>query len=171
MLPSTSQVFRRLAGVPRELGVPDFVVVFTEKRLASFENQKIRKTYQDARIHFVLNCASESCPILRPELPTGEDLEDLLASSATDFVSDTENVSFDHDRKTVLLSTIFKWYEKDFLNDLRLRGRPTERGLIDYVASVAPMSMQTDLTRAEGYDIVFKDYDWTLNNRNTAASN
>jgi hypothetical protein len=134
-----------------------------EFSLLSVENQKIRKAYQDARIHFVLNCASESCPVMRPQLSTGDDLEGLLASSAMDFVSDAKNVSFDHERKTVLLSTIFKWYEKDFLDDLRLHGRSTERGLIDYVASVAPASMQADLAVAGDYDIVFQDYDWSLN--------
>ncbi len=131
--------------------------------LLSVENQKIRKAYQDARIHFLLNCASESCPVMRPQLPTGDDLEHLLASSAVDFVSDVRNVSFDHEQETVVLSSIFKWYEKDFLNDLRLHGLSTERGLIDYVASVAPASMQADLAVAGDYDIVFQDYDWSLN--------
>ena len=132
--------------------------------LLGVENDKIRKRYRDARIHFVLNCASESCPIMRPELPTGEDLDILLASSAAEFVSDRRNVSFDHEHRTVTLSSIFKWYEKDFLNDLRMHGLPSERGLIDYVASVAPESMTDDLAKIDDYDIEFQDYDWALNN-------
>lgn len=131
--------------------------------LRAVENNKIREQYRDARIHFVLNCASESCPIMRPELPTGDDLELLLATAATDFVSDSRNVSIDHDSRRVLLSTIFKWFKKDFLNDLHKRGRPAERGLIDYVASVAPQSLQEQLDAAEGYEIEFRDYDWALN--------
>jgi hypothetical protein len=131
--------------------------------LLGVETNKIRKRYQDARIHFVLNCASESCPVMRPELPTGADLEELLAISATEFVSDPQNVSFDHAHQSVILSKIFKWYESDFLNDLRLHGLPSERGLIDYVASVAPDSMHDDLAMVDDYDIEFRDYDWTLN--------
>ena len=131
--------------------------------LLGVETDKIRKQYRDARIHFVLNCASESCPIMRPELPTGDDLDTLLATATIEFVSDPRNVSFDHDNETVVLSTIFKWYEKDFLNDLRLRGLPSERGLIDYVASVAPKSMQDEVALAEDYEIEFRDYDWSLN--------
>lgn len=131
--------------------------------LLGVETNKIRKRYRDARIHFVLNCASESCPVMRPQLPTGADLEELLAISATEFVSDPQNVSFDHAHQSVTLSTIFKWYESDFLNDLRLHGLPSERGLVDYIASVAPVSMRDDLAMVDDYDIEFRDYDWTLN--------
>ena len=131
--------------------------------LLGVENDKIRKQYRDARIHFVLNCASESCPVMRPALPTGAGLEALLEKAATDFVSDVRNVSIDHDNQRVLLSTIFKWFEKDFLNDLRMHGRPAERGLIDYVASVAPETLRIELNAAVGYGIEFRDYDWTLN--------
>lgn len=131
--------------------------------LLGVENNKIRKQYQDARIHFVLNCASESCPVMRPTLPTGEDLETLLEKAAVDFVGDPRNVSVDHDNNRVLLSTIFKWFEKDFVNDLRMRGRPAERGLIDYVASVAPDELKNELASADDYEIEFRDYDWALN--------
>ena len=131
--------------------------------LLAVENKKIRKGFQDARIHFVLNCASDSCPVLRPELPTGEKLQTLLALAAAEFVSDPKNVFIDHENKQVILSSIFKWFRKDFINDLTRRGRPSERGLVDYVASVAPDSMRTGLDAAEGYDIVFRDYDWSLN--------
>lgn len=131
--------------------------------LLSVENNKIRKVHQDARIHFVLNCASDSCPVMRPTLPTGEDLQQLLETATTDFVSDQKNVSIDHANKQIVLSTIFKWFRRDFINDLRKRGIPDEHGLADYVASVAPEPLRAELRSAQGYDIVFSDYDWSLN--------
>jgi len=131
--------------------------------LLTVENSKIRKRFQDARIHFVLNCASESCPVLRPSLPTGEALQELLATATTEFVSDPRNVTVDHANRQIVLSTIFKWFRKDFLNDLARRGRPSERGVIDYVASVAPESLRTELDSTKGYELVFSDYDWSLN--------
>ena len=131
--------------------------------LLSVENSIIRKRFRDARIHFVLNCASDSCPPMRPNLPTGEALDDLLATAATDFVNDLANVAVDHDNKQVLLSSIFKWFRKDFLNDLARRGLPSERGLIDYVSSEASQSLRAELDNTRGYDIVFMDYDWSLN--------
>jgi len=131
--------------------------------LYAVENDIIRGRYRDARIHFVLNCASESCPVLRPELPSGEDLEAFLQQSAIDFVSDPGNVSIDHDKKEIVLSAIFKWFRSDFLNDLRRRGLSSERGLVDYLASVAPASLKDELVGANDYDIVFIDYDWRVN--------
>ena len=135
--------------------------------LLAVENNKIRKVHQDARIHFVLNCASDSCPVMRPTLPTGEDLQQLLDTATTDFVSDPKNVSIDHANKRIVLSTIFKWFRRDFINDLKKRSIPNEHGLADYVASVAPESLRAEIRSAQEYDIVFSDYDWSLNRAET----
>jgi hypothetical protein len=131
--------------------------------LLSVENNIIRKKFRDARIHFVLNCASESCPPMRPTLPTGDALDALLTAAATEFVNDPGNVSVDHGNRQVVLSTIFKWFRKDFLNDLAKRGLPSERGLIDYVSSEASEMLRAELDAASGYEVVFRDYDWSLN--------
>ena len=135
----------------------------TAYSLYAVENDKIRATYKDPRIHFVLNCASASCPVLRPELPTGEELEQLLQEAMTDFVSDAGNVRVDHEQKQVVVSTIFKWFKSDFVNDLRRRGLPAENGVLDYIAGVAPESLRTDLEAAADYDIEYADYDWAIN--------
>jgi hypothetical protein len=131
--------------------------------LLTVENQKIRKQYQDPRIHFVLNCASESCPVIRPELPSGEELEALLDDAASEFVSNPANVFIDHDSETVFLSAIFEWYEDDYLNWLRANGRPATNGVIDYVFTVADRSLQRELESASSYDVEFRDFDWTIN--------
>lgn len=131
--------------------------------LYAVENDIIRENYRDARTHFVLNCGSGSCPALRSELPTGDALEPSLQKAATDFVSDTRNVSIDHGNKEIVLSAIFKWFRSDFINDLRRRGLPADRGLVDYVASVAPPGLSEELSATEGYDIIFSEYDWAVN--------
>jgi len=132
--------------------------------LYAVENDVIRNTYRDPRIHFVLNCASESCPVMRPDLPAGDDLEPFLASATIDFISDRDNVAIDHDNHRVVLSDIFKWYKKDFINDLRRQGLPSEGGLIAYLQSAAPETMLGDLAAAKEYDVVFAGYDWSINN-------
>jgi hypothetical protein len=134
--------------------------------LLDVENRKIRAGFKDARIHFFLNCASESCPIARPELPTGDELEQLLASATTDFINDPTKVFVDHDRRKVFLSTIFNWYEDDFLNDLRARGQPSGNGLLTYVAEYALDELADDLAIAGEYQIEYRDYDWSLNSAN-----
>lgn len=132
--------------------------------LYAVENDVIRATFRDPRIHFVLNCASESCPVMRPDLPAGDDLEPFLASATIEFISDRKNVAIDHENRRIILSDIFKWYEKDFVNDLRRQGLPSEGGLIEYLLSAAPESMANDLTSARDYTIEFADYDWSINN-------
>ena len=145
-----------------------FIFGGEEYSLYAVENDIIRASYRDARIHFVLNCGSESCPVLRPELPSGTELESYLQQAAIDFISDRRNVSIDHDKKEIVLSTIFKWFKKDFINDLRRRGLSSDRGLIDYVASVAPEPLNGELAMAANYTIVFSDYDWAVNQKKQA---
>lgn len=131
--------------------------------LLDVENKEIRKKYQDPRIHFFLNCASESCPVARPNLPIGEDLDRLLTQAATDFINDPENVVVDHDNKIVQLSTIFKWYKDDFINHVRLDGELVGNGLIAYVSRYASDEMAEGLTQASDYDVQFHEYDWGVN--------
>jgi hypothetical protein len=131
--------------------------------LLSVENNKIRKQFKDPRIHFVLNCASESCPVARPGLPVGEDLERLLGLAASEFINDPQNVDVDHDEQVVHLSRIFKWYKSDFVSDVRPGGKPIENGLLSYVSQYAVGDLSNDVARAGDYSIVFRNYDWDLN--------
>ena len=130
--------------------------------LYTVENEKIRKSFQYPRIHFVLYCASGSCPVIRPELPTGDDLEQLLQKATLAFVSDPRNVHIDHDRALINLSAIFEMYRGDFTRDLTRRGLPSDRGVIDYVTSVAPDTLQAELQRAIEYEVNFKAYVWAI---------
>lgn len=131
--------------------------------LYAVEHKKILATYRDPRIHFVLNCASASCPVLRPELPTGDDLEELLKVSTVDFIDDVRNVRVDHDAQQIVLSTIFKWYRNDFINDLRRRGLPNDDGVLDYVRDAASADLQAELIKGSGYSVKYEDYDWAIN--------
>ncbi len=146
-------------GFFHELG---FVLGQKTYSLLQIENEQIRKPFQDARIHFVLNCASGSCPTLQPELPKGPELETYLADAAGRFVSDPSNVRVDPEARKVYLSAIFDWYADDFLNDLRRRGKPAP-DLIAYVRDVAPPALQAQLEGAQEYEVVFLDYDWSVN--------
>lgn len=145
--------------------------LFGEEPLSLYavEHKKILETYKDPRIHFVLNCASESCPVLRPELPTGDDLERMMDESTGDFVNDPRNVRIDHAEKKIVLSTIFRWYRNDFINDLRRRGLSSERGVIDYVIHESAPALRSEIDQARDYELIFEDYDWSLNNLNTIS--
>ena len=134
----------------------------TPLSLYTVENEKIRKAFHDPRIHFVLYCASGSCPVLRPELPTGDELERLLDEATVEFVSDPKNVRIDHENKEITLSAIFKMYRKDFLREVTRKGLPLERGVIEYVQNVAPSALRAELRSVKGYQINFFHYDWAI---------
>ncbi len=133
--------------------------------LYAVENEMIRKAFPDPRIHFVLYCASESCPPLRPELPTGDELEQMLDEATIAFVSDPENVHIDHDNRQIVLSAIFNMYRSDFLRELTRRGLASDRGVIDYVTTVAPEPLQSALRTASEYEIRFTEYDWSISKK------
>ena len=137
----------------------------TPLSLYAVENERIRKAFHDPRIHFVLYCASGSCPVLRPELPTGEELEQLLQVATIEFVSDSQNVHVDDGKKQIVLSAIFEMYSSDFIKELTRRGLSSERGVVDYVASVAPSSLQAELKSAAAYEVTFADYDWAISKK------
>ncbi len=130
--------------------------------LYTVENDKIRRSFQDPRIHFVLYCASGSCPVLRPELPTGDELERLLQEATIAFITEPQNVTVDHKNAQIRLSAIFEMYRGDFTRDLTRRGLPAGRGVVDYVVSVAPDSLQAELKMAAEYEVVFTTYDWAI---------
>jgi hypothetical protein len=133
--------------------------------LYAVENEKIRRAFHDPRVHFVLYCASGSCPALRPELPVGDELEELLHEATLAFVNDPKNVRIDHENRQIVLSAIFEMYRSDFLRELTRQGVPSDGGVIAYVAIVAPGFLRTELTKAIDYDVVFSEYDWSISKK------
>ena len=58
--------------------------------LYQFE-KKVLAGQKDPRLHFALNCASESCPVLRPSDWSDDDLDE----AAREFVNRPANASID----------------------------------------------------------------------------
>ena len=80
--------------------------------LNEIENNKLRKPYKDARIHFVINCASFSCPRLRNEAFTAERLNEQLGDQMKGFINNKTKNKLDPDNPK--MSKLFKWYRGDF---------------------------------------------------------
>ncbi len=114
--------------------------------LDKIEHSILRAKFFDPRIHFALNCASVSCPILRNEAYTADKLEAQLTDQAKKFLSDPiRNKVVDG---TAYMSKIFDWYGGDF----------SKNGLkADYLNKFAPQKLPADATWK------YLDYDWRLN--------
>ncbi|MBC6993472.1 DUF547 domain-containing protein [Neolewinella lacunae] len=113
--------------------------------LNNIEHDILRPKYQDARIHFAVNCAAKSCPPLPNQAFTADNLESMLQANARKFIRNGQYNQTSGEQ--IMVSKIFDWYQEDF-GDLRSY-------LNKYLASPLP----------EGTDIRFKDYDWSLNGK------
>ncbi|MCR9172993.1 MAG: DUF547 domain-containing protein [bacterium] len=80
--------------------------------LNHLENGIIRKQFNEPRIHFALNCASESCPVLLNKAYTAGNLNSALTSQTKRFLNDTSKNTFS--KKEAKISKIFDWYGEDF---------------------------------------------------------
>ncbi len=80
--------------------------------LNQIENEIIRPTYNEPRIHFAVNCAALSCPPLANKAFTAENLDSLLEERTKGFINDPSYNQLTE--SPAQLSKIFEWYGKDF---------------------------------------------------------
>ena len=119
--------------------------------LNNIENDIIRKQFDDARIHFALNCASIGCPTLAKTAYTANVLDAQMEAATHNALNSTNWVDIGEDR--LLITKIFDWYGEDFTKDAGsvrafiARYRPDDREVI--------LNPETKL--------LYKDYDWKLN--------
>lgn len=111
------------------------------------EQKIIRPVYQESRIHFALNCASVSCPPLRPERYDASRLDEQLNEQAYKFVRNSSyGVKLTGNKAE--FSKIFKWYAEDF------GGVESIPKWVRYYRELPELESQS-----------FMDYDWSLNER------
>lgn len=102
-----------LLGRNRFFKSENLVVAGQKLSFSSLENEVIRPKFDDARIHFALNCASRSCPPLAGKAFRGATLDGVLNQLTKDFVNNNPNGVIAEKGK-VKVSKIFSWYEEDF---------------------------------------------------------
>ncbi|WP_025743426.1 DUF547 domain-containing protein [Aquimarina pacifica] len=76
---------------------------------------KILRKFGDSRIHFAINCASISCPVVWNRAYTADNLNYALDSQAEKFINDPTRNKIT--KTTISLSRIFSWYKRDFKQD------------------------------------------------------
>ena len=135
----------------------EFFTLFGKKStLNHIEHDLLRKLYKESRLHFVLVCASRSCPPLITEAYVAGKLEQQFTDATTNFMRDTERNRFNAEKNKIEISKIFKWYKKDFTSSA---------GSVN--AFVAPfmtddVEVRTLIANKET-KIQYLDYDWSLN--------
>ncbi len=110
--------------------------------LNDLENEIIRPTFKDARIHFAINCAAKSCPPLYNKAFTSDKVQTLLEQRTKAFLTSKANVLSE---KKVKISKIFDWYKSDF-------------GTINvFLTQFSTVKVTKEAT------VEYLDYDWSLN--------
>lgn len=116
--------------------------------LNNVEHGILRKKWKEPRVHFAINCASYSCPVLREEAYTADKLYKQLDDQAKRFIND--DFRNDITKSEAKLSKIFDWFGGDFKAVMPLK---------DFINQYADVKI-TDQT-----DISYKEYDWRLNEK------
>ncbi len=112
--------------------------------LNNIENDIIRPTFKDARIHFAVNCAAKSCPPLMNKAWTESNLQSELEKRTQTFINNTNYNTIS--TGAAKISKIFEWYAVDF-GDLN-----------DYLAKYSKTTVNGSTK------ISYHEYDWSLNN-------
>ncbi len=126
-----------------------FIYIGGEKLdLNNIEHAKLRKVFDDPRIHAAVVCASYSCPRLLNRAFVADRLDEQLDMMMRDFLAD--------ERKNILtpgkvqLSKIFSWYKRDFLDgDIKT--------IQQYIAQYTEVEIDPEA------EIESLEYNWSLN--------
>ena len=132
--------------------------------LGDIENGILRANFLEPRGHFALNCASIGCPWLPQEAFVPERLDEQLDRETRRFMEDASHLTVDEATRTVYLSQIFKWYQKDFLTWLTEEEGLADPTVLDYVKLYAPEGVAAQI--GDDFAVEYLDYDWRLNDQN-----
>ena len=128
-----------------------YKVAGKDRTLDQIEHEALRPLAKDPRVHFVLVCGADSCPILSAESFIGAaDLNEKLEKATREYINNPSKVSIDPEKRVVHLNKIFDWYADDFEN------------VLEFVARYRPEEDQKLLNSGD-WKIEYTDYDWSLN--------
>ena len=112
--------------------------------LNDIEHNTIRPTYNDARIHFAVNCAAKSCPPIWNQAFTEDNVDGALTRLTKQFVNSSANKI---SKNELTLSKIFEWYAEDF-GDIQ-----------DFINIYSDVKVDDDAS------VSHSEYDWSLNGK------
>jgi hypothetical protein len=133
------------------------------------EHEMLRKGYQDPRIHFVIVCASLSCPDLSNRAYLPEKLDVQLDRATKNFINSSKGFVLDKQKNRLYLSAIFGWYKNDFMTDespgfLKDYGKH-KAGILSFIMNYVDENTRNYI-KNNNPEIKYMDYDWSLNEQN-----
>ncbi len=127
--------------------------------LNNIEHNVLRPYFKDPRIHFIVNCASTSCPPLPVMAFNGESVDEQLEAETRSLLSSPDYVRVEEDR--LLVTKIMDWYGSDFV---KVGYLGAERYLSDYIKKYTRQDVREWIdSRSSPPKPKFMKYDWSLN--------
>ncbi|WP_299408544.1 DUF547 domain-containing protein [Acaryochloris sp. IP29b_bin.148] len=144
-----------------------FQVAGESKTLNNIEHDIIRPTFNEPRIHAALVCAAKSCPPLRNEPFTAENVDAQLEDQVKRWLARPDSgFQIDRQENKVYLSKIFDWYGDDWKPDFAVKdqfsGDDKQKAVLNFISNYVSAEDQAYL-KAGKYQVSYLDYDWSLN--------
>ena len=136
---------KSIKDIPRPWGKSRVRIGPKKVSLGHIEHQILRKM-DEPRIHFAINCASNSCPKIIRQAYEPDILEEQLEQVTRDFLQDPKRNRISPEK--LQLSNVFRWYKKDFTKNGSLQ---------EYIAPYIAVSVSPQA------EIEYLPYDWNLN--------
>lgn len=107
--------------------------------------------WKDARVHFMVNCASVGCPPLRARVYSAGNVDGMLAENTRTALDTPRHLA--RDGNVLRITRLFDWYAADFVE---------QSGSVEgFIREHGSARARERLQATEG--IEFIDYDWSLN--------
>ena len=121
--------------------------------LDDIEHNILRPRFKDPRVHFAINCAALSCPPLWSQPFLGSTLDRQLDDATRAFINNPKRNYLKGN--TLYVSRIFKWFGKDFNDDV-----------IGFFLKYADGNLKKELeVKKNSIKIKYLNYDWSLNGK------
>jgi len=119
---------------------------YARKWFPSKFEKRFRVSSVDYRIHFVLNCGAASCPSVR--ILDIDKTENQLQEATKEYITKTSQ--YDAIKNEITVTPLFSWFRGDF------GGRKGVKKIVSGIISFP----------GEKFDLIYSDYDWTLDLNN-----
>jgi hypothetical protein len=123
----------------------------TALSLDDIEHRILRPGWRDARVHYVVNCASLGCPDLPAEPLTAANAEAMLEAGARRFVNHPRGAAVEGER--LVVSSLYVWFAEDF--------GPRREDVVRHLRRFARPELDRQLAAFREAD--GDRYDWGLN--------
>ena len=148
---------KELSKAPRDFEIFSRAFLAFDGKVISLNDleKRLRDEFADPRIHFAVNCASKSCPPIRPEPYLAPDLDAQLDDAARTYLASKGalQVISEGGKVRIVAARIFDWYAADFKSG---------GGVLAFIAKYGPPDAAAAIAGGK-VKLEFAEYDWSLN--------